>query len=161
TMPSPLVPVNYEAQKPNPRDRNEPPDQPGANLKRALTIPAGLPGADANRIEQLKNLKGAERDRAIDAIFPALPDLGPDVEAAPGPDGRPLMLADLQRLALSNSPLIRQAAADVKAAQGAALQAGLPPNPNFGFEGDTMGTAGGPGYIGGFVEQLIKTAGKL
>jgi RNA polymerase sigma factor (sigma-70 family) len=37
---------------------------------------------------------------------------------------RPLSLADLQRLALSNSPLIRQAVADVEAARGATTQAG-------------------------------------
>ena len=42
-----------------------------------------------------------------------------------------------------------------------AIQAGLPPNPTIGYEGDTMGTAVGPGYQGGFVEQKIIVANKL
>ena len=78
-----------------------------------------------------------------------------------GPQGRPLDLADLQRLALSNGPLFRQAAANVEAMRGAAIQAGAYPNPTFGFQEDTAGTAGGPGYLGGFVNQVIKTANKL
>src|SRR5205823_12521777 len=48
-----------------------------------------------------------------------------------------------------------------EAARGAALQAGMPPNPGFGYEGDTMGTMGSAGYQGAFVDQLIKTANKL
>ena len=35
------------------------------------------------------------------------------------------------------------------------------PNPIMGFEVDTFGTTGGAGYPGGYMEQLIKTAGKL
>jgi cobalt-zinc-cadmium efflux system outer membrane protein len=49
------------------------------------------------------------------------------------------------------------------------VQAGLPPNPTVGFEQDTANTDastvgpgyGGPGYVGGYVEQTIKTANKL
>jgi RNA polymerase sigma factor (sigma-70 family) len=46
-----------------------------------------------------------------------------------------LTLADLQRLALTNSPACRQAAADVEAARGAALQAGANPDRAPGEEG--------------------------
>jgi cobalt-zinc-cadmium efflux system outer membrane protein len=62
---------------------------------------------------------------------------------------------------MANSPLLRQAAADVTATRGAAIQAGLPQNPKIAFEGDTMGTAGSPGYLGGWIEQVISTGGKL
>src|SRR5881409_2562585 len=62
---------------------------------------------------------------------------------------------------LSAHPSLRQAAADVEAARGAALQAGLPPNPSFGFEADTVGSARTAGQQGAKYEQLIKTAGKL
>jgi cobalt-zinc-cadmium efflux system outer membrane protein len=72
-----------------------------------------------------------------------------------------LTLSDLQRLALLSSPAIKQAQAAVEAARGAAYQAGLWPNPTVGFEVDTFGTTGGAGYPGGYVDQLIKTAGKL
>ncbi len=103
----------------------------------------------------------AEQREYLRRLFPPLPPLGPDPAPIPGPAGRPLTLADLQQLAMSNSPAVQQAAAAVEAARGAAYQAGLWPNPNVGFEIDTAGTTGGAGYVGGFVEQLIKTAGKL
>src|SRR5581483_935413 len=55
----------------------------------------------------------------------------------------------------------RQAASAVESARGAALQAGLPPNPSFGFEADTIGSGGTAGQQGVKYEQLIKTGGKL
>ncbi len=45
--------------------------------------------------------------------------------------------------------------------RGAAIQAGLYPNPTFGFEEDTLGTGTRPGYLGGFFNQVIKTGDKL
>lgn len=93
--------------------------------------------------------------------YPPLPPLPPDPRPAPGPEGRPLTLADLHRLARANSPLIVQAKANVESARGQAIQAGLPPNPTVRFEQDTANTSGGPGYLGGGVEQVFKTAGKL
>jgi outer membrane protein, heavy metal efflux system len=94
-------------------------------------------------------------------LFTPLPPLGPDPQPAPGPEGRPLTLSDLQRIGLANSPAVKMAVAAVEAARGAAIQAGLPPNPTVGYEGDTAGTTGGAGYQGGFVDQVIKTANKL
>jgi cobalt-zinc-cadmium efflux system outer membrane protein len=133
-----------------------------------LKIPEELlPGGAAPSLESLlrgpkgRRLTPAERQQALKKLFPPLPSLGEDPPYPPGPDGRPLTLADLQKLALANSPLIKQAVARVDEAKGNALQAGLWPNPNVGYEGDTMGTTGGPGYQGGWVEQLIKTANKL
>jgi cobalt-zinc-cadmium efflux system outer membrane protein len=72
-----------------------------------------------------------------------------------------LTLPELQQLAMANNPVIRQRAADVKSAEGALRQAGAYPNPTFGYESDTAGTGNTAGYQGGFLEQLIKTAGKL
>ncbi len=100
--------------------------------------------------------KRKECEEAIRRLFPDLPPL----EADPLPKGEPLSLAELQRLAMDNSPLLRQAAADVDAARGVALQAGLWPNPVVGFEGDTMNSGGTAGQLGGFITQTIKTAGK-
>jgi cobalt-zinc-cadmium efflux system outer membrane protein len=62
---------------------------------------------------------------------------------------------------MSNSPLLRQAVANVEAARGAAIQAGAYPNPQVGFEQDTIYTAGSPGYQGAFVDQKIITGDKL
>jgi cobalt-zinc-cadmium efflux system outer membrane protein len=102
-----------------------------------------------------------EREAAIRKYYPPLPEPPPGPDVAPGPEGRPLTLADLQRLALRHNPQVRQAAAAVDAARGAAVQARLPPNPTVGYEGDTAATGGLPGYQGGYFEQTIKTAGKL
>jgi cobalt-zinc-cadmium efflux system outer membrane protein len=97
----------------------------------------------------------------IERLLPSLPPLGEDSPFPPGPEGRPLTLSDLQKLAVANSPLVKQAACRVKEAYGNAIQVGLPPNPTFGLEIDTFGTTGGGGYQGGFVDQVIKTANKL
>jgi cobalt-zinc-cadmium efflux system outer membrane protein len=94
-------------------------------------------------------------------LFPALEPVVPTPPAQLGPFGHPLTLAELQQIAMANSPVLRQAAADVEAARGAAKQAGAYPNPNFGYESDTAGTSATAGYQGAFLEQIIKTAGKL
>jgi cobalt-zinc-cadmium efflux system outer membrane protein len=153
------------AQAAGARPANQDPDcEPGGKLPETLLkIPPELPGADAPPI-QLPSFDPKCRPqlrRAVEQLFPPLPPLSPDPPTVPGPDGHPLTLADLQRLAMSNNPAIRQAAADVVSAQGAAIQAGVYPNPTFGYQGDTMGTAGGAGYQGIVLEQTIKTAGKL
>src|SRR5262249_50325361 len=134
-----------------------------SKLEERLKIPPELPGSEAKPIllPPLKPENEKERTAIINKLYPPLAPLGPNPEPCPGPEGKPLTLADLPRLALANSPLIRQAAFNVEAARGAADQAGRPPNPTAGPEGDTMGTAGGPAYVGFFVEQLIKTGNKL
>jgi cobalt-zinc-cadmium efflux system outer membrane protein len=128
-------------------------------LSRFAIPPELLPGGPVASV----TLTGtpAEIQEKINRLFPPLGPLGEDPQPIPGPEGRPLTLADLHRLALSNSPLIKQAAANVQALRGAAIQAGLPPNPTMGYEEDTAGTTGGAGYQGGFFDQVIKTANKL
>ena len=53
-----------------------------------------------------------------------------------------LTLESLESLALAANPSIARAAAAVNAAQGAALQAGLPLNPVVGYEGQQIGSGG-------------------
>ncbi len=127
-----------------------------------LQIPdALLPGGPIPRIQLPADENDPKRKAVLDQLYPAMPGTGDNERPATGPAGRPLNLADLQRLALSNSPLFRQAAANVEAMRGAAVQAGAYPNPTLGFENDTAGTAGGAGYVGGFLNQVIKTGNKL
>jgi cobalt-zinc-cadmium efflux system outer membrane protein len=128
-----------------------------------LRIPPELPGANAPEVAfpPLKPENEAERNRIIDEQFPPLPELGPDPQPVPAPNGQPLTLSALQHLALTNSPLIRQAAADVHAAEGAARQAGAYPNPTVGYEADTAGSGATAGFQGFFFDQNIRTAGKL
>jgi cobalt-zinc-cadmium efflux system outer membrane protein len=106
-------------------------------------------------------LEGKQRRERMQQEFPPLSPPGPDYEGVPGPYGHPLTLAELQTIGLSSSPLIKQAIARVESARSTAFQAGLPPNLNLGFEDDTFGTTGGAGYVGGFIEQVLVTGGKL
>lgn len=153
-----IEPAVYREPAPDPRA-----PLAGSGPGTRLTIPPGLPGAQAPPIvlPPLTPENEAKRREAIGKLYPALEALGNDPVAAPAPDGQPYTLADLQRLALSNSPLIRQAAANVEAARGAAIQAGLYPNPQVGYEQDTIYTTNSPGYLGGFFDQKIVTGSKL
>jgi cobalt-zinc-cadmium efflux system outer membrane protein len=73
-----------------------------------------------------------------------------------------MTLADLEQVALQNNPTLAQAALQVDAARGKALQAGLYPNPTVGYSGELIGADGTAGeFQGGFVQQTIVTAGKL
>ncbi len=160
-----LEPVNPE---PQPAPQPAPQSTPPTGL-RALPVPPEVPGGDARPIQlpPLTPETEAARNREIDRLFPPLPPPGDNPEPPPGPQGRPLELRDLQQLALVNSPLIRQAAADVEAARGALIQAGAYPNPTLGFEGDAIGQGDAPhenataGQLGGYVSQTVKTKGKL
>ena len=71
-------------------------------------------------------------------------------------------LADLEAIAIQRNPTLAQAAAQIAGSRGAALEAGLYPNPVIGYEGEQMGAAGTAGELqGGFIQQTIVTAGKL
>lgn len=108
---------------------------------------------------------------------PANPGLAsPGTATATGPAAA-LGPGDFERLALQRNPTLRQAAAQVDAANSRAFQAGLYPNPTIGYIqeqigalGESQPTGGGvfargrpsPGeLVGGFVQQEIVTGGKL
>jgi cobalt-zinc-cadmium efflux system outer membrane protein len=144
--------------------------------RRPLLLPPGFPGANAPdirlpderdpRYKDKPELYKKDVGKYIHNLYPTMPGVGPDPEPQPGPNGQSLTLADLQRLAMANSPLLRQAAADVEAARGTVLAAGEYPNPTLGYEADNVGTSapvpgGGAGFEGAFLDQVIKTAGKL
>src|SRR5262249_11141903 len=102
-----------------------------------------------------------EKLRAIRALYPPLPPLPAEPKPEPGPDGQPYTLAMLQQLAAGNSPVLRQAAADVEAARGNLIQARAYPNPTVGLEVDPSNNGASAGVWGFFVDQPIKTFGKL
>jgi cobalt-zinc-cadmium efflux system outer membrane protein len=128
-------------------------------LRPRLTVKPPLPPVNPTPEEKAAYQKQVRE--LIKREFPSVPKLGHDPVTMPGPEGRPLTLADLQRLGMSNSPLLRQAASDVEAARGAVIQAGAYPNPNAGYQSDTAGTGATAGFQGVFIEQTIKTGGKL
>ncbi|HLJ93068.1 MAG TPA: TolC family protein [Gemmataceae bacterium] len=130
-------------------------------LEERVHLPEELPGGRAKLPVPGPELPEEQRREVRRALFPPLPRIEPVPQPQPGPFGHPLTLQELQQLAMANSPLLRQAAADVESARGAVKQAGAYPNPNFGYEGDTVGTSSTAGFQGVFFEQIIKTAGKL
>lgn len=111
--------------------------------------------------------------------LPALPEpmAAPTVPRPPTPASGPAGLADFERIALVRNPTLQQAAAQVDAARGRSLQAGLYPNPTIGYVQEQIGALGEvkpttngivsshkgtPGeLVGGFVRQEIVTGGKL
>ena len=148
----------------------DPPPRPPPDPKAGpLALPPSLPGAAAPPLVPPKFDKDtpqAEREAAVRKAFPALTPVG----AAEPPAGAPLTLADLRQLAAAHSPVLRRAAAEADAAHGQVIQAGLHPNPTVGYQADAVqpwlrvpegSTASGAGQQGGYVNQLIKTAGKL
>jgi cobalt-zinc-cadmium efflux system outer membrane protein len=148
------------AQPPGPRPPVAP-GRTGRGLEGRPRIPAALPGASAEPIRNVAEMTAKQREEYFRQLFPATPPLGPNPQPQPGPNGRPLSLADLQQIALAYNPAVQSAAVAVEAAKGAAIQAGAYPNPTFGYEADTVGTANTAGYQGVFFDQTIKTANKL
>lgn len=122
-------------------------------------IPADLPGAEAKAIDIPK--EEAAKERAINQLFPKLQPLAAEPAAALSPEGRAYTLSDLQFIAAGNSPELRQAASDVEAARGNVIQARAYPNPTTGWEITPSNDGSVAGAQGPFVDQVIKTAGKL
>ena len=78
-------------------------------------------------------------------------------------DTVPLTLAQLEQMAVENSPVMAQSTADIDAARGRARQAGLLPNPTISYSADEV--SGGPiirgGQQGFSVDQTFPLWGKL
>ncbi len=73
-----------------------------------------------------------------------------------------ISLAELQSMAIGSNPTLRQAAALVEAERGAALQAGLGPNPYVGYVAEQIGVNGTAGELhGASVQQEIVRGNKL
>jgi cobalt-zinc-cadmium efflux system outer membrane protein len=109
---------------------------PKKTLQEKLEPPPGIPGAEVPRIKLPKNYKDLspkEQEAFWAKYFPPQLPMGPDPSPVPGPDGKPLTLSDLQRLARENSPPLRQAASDIAAAEGAVVQAAVYNNPVLGY----------------------------
>lgn len=106
-------------------------------------------------------MNAEQRKRTIRRLYPELPALPTEPIGEPGPDGVPYTLADLQKLAAENSPTLRQAVADVKAAEGNLVQARTYSNPTIApfylQPNNNNAAAGAPGV---FLEQPIPTFGK-
>lgn len=155
----PTAPPTTDVQTTAYMEADTPPPATKPPAKLQLEIPADLPGAEAELIRL--PVDKAARAKEIERLFAELPPLTEEPKPLPGPEGRPYSLADLQQLAATNSPTLRQAAADVENAKGALIQARTYPNPTVGFEQDPNNNNNSAGTVGMFVDQPIKTGGKL
>jgi cobalt-zinc-cadmium efflux system outer membrane protein len=81
----------------------------------------------------------------------------------PKPQAGPMYtLEQLQALATEHNPTLKQAQAEIRAAEGRKRQAGLYPNPTVGYLGEQIrGGSQGGGEQGGFIQQDIVLGGKL
>ena len=102
-----------------------------------------------------------QKQQAIRRLYPELPPLPATPTPLPGPNGRPYTLADLQKLAAENSPTLRQAVSDVKAAEGALVQAKTYQNPTFAYSAQANNNNSNAGARGGYIDQPIRMFGKM
>jgi cobalt-zinc-cadmium efflux system outer membrane protein len=127
-------------------------------------VPPSIPGADVRPVmvpEKDPNVPFETHRREVQKAYEALPPL-PEFPFSPADDQQNrITLAELQSIAYANSPVLSAAAARVEQARGTAIQAGLYPNPEAGYEADTVNTAATAGYQGVFASQTIITADKL
>ncbi|MBI1903699.1 MAG: TolC family protein [Planctomycetia bacterium] len=72
-----------------------------------------------------------------------------------------MTLADLEGIALANSPSLAEAAARVEALRGKYWQVGLPFNPRAGYVAEDIGNEGSSGQQGAFVAQEVILGDKL
>jgi cobalt-zinc-cadmium efflux system outer membrane protein len=73
-----------------------------------------------------------------------------------------ITLQQLQQIALENNPTLKQAAAEVRVAEGRKQQSSLWPNPRIGYVGEEIrGGSFNGGQQGFFVEQDLRFGGKL
>jgi len=143
-----------------------PPLPPPATKAKPFDLPPALTGSQATpppppRFD--KDTPAAERDRVTRAAYPTLTPVDGELPAA----DRALSLAELQELARAQSPVVLRAQAEAGVSYGRVVQAGLYPNPTVGYQADQVQPGprplplNNPGQQGGFINQLIKTAGKL
>ena len=93
---------------------------------------------------KIKPLPPVEHEQTEDPQTFQLPVPRPDdsIHLAPSATGEEvgnLSLEDLENIALQNNPTLSQARAKIGAATGKMIQAGLVPNPIFGYQGNEIG----------------------
>jgi outer membrane protein, heavy metal efflux system len=116
---------------------------------------SGTPAAGQETPLEMPSLEPIAADQA--RIAEPIPL--PPVEGAANENR--LTLSEAESLAEVNHPALREAGAQVRAAEGRWVQVGLRPNPRIGYSGEEIGSAGTAGKQGGFVEQEFVTGGKL
>ncbi len=128
-----------------------------------LKLPPQLPGTQTpDLIAPLRDKLDPQAYREeLKKLYPEPSAIPTNTMAMPEATAGVSALESLHELARQNHPGLKAAAADVEAARGLMIQAGLPPNPSVGYQADTVRTLNTPGYHGAYLQQTIITAQKL
>jgi outer membrane protein, heavy metal efflux system len=115
--------------------------------------------ASAQEMQMTPQQHAEHQHEAMTAVKPEYPRLGRAQEHA---QQMLVTLEQVQKIASTSNPTLRQAEAEIRAARARQQQAGLYPNPTVGYTGDEIrgGSVGG-GKQGFFVQQTIVIGGKL
>ena len=132
------------------------------NLAIAILFPAFAIRTPAQEMQMPAQQEHAEHQHHhgdIHPVQPEFPRLGRSQERAAD---TLLTLEQFEKIATESNPTLRQAEAQIRAAEGHRQQAGLYPNPTIAYTADEIrgGSVGG-GKQGLFVQQTVVTAGKL
>lgn len=163
-LPTSVVRAPSDRSPPRKESEAEGPPQEGEeqSLEARLEVPSEIPGSGVQIVRLPKKTENEETyDAAIRKLFPSLIDPPPVTDAPADVPRRKVSLTELEQLALANSPVVAQYQADITTAVGSAIQAGTHPNPIFGYESDTVGSSQNRDYQGVYMNQVIKTGGKL
>ena len=114
-------------------------------------LPLHVPSSDSKESDEIRSSK-------IEKLYRPLSTVGP---GEPTSNQTEWTIAALQAYAFDHSPTIQQAEAQMEAARGTMIQAGLHPNPLVGYEADTVRTLATKGYQGVQITTPIVTGGKL
>jgi len=129
-----------------------------------FTGAVGAPSAQGAQAEQPMQMPSGQEhaQHHHGDIKPAEPEYPQMGRAQTKAQGALVTLEQVEKIAREMNPTLRQAEAEIRAANARQQQAGLYPNPTVGYIGDEIrgGSVGG-GKEGFFVEQTIVTAGKL
>lgn len=146
-----------ETEKPAPQGRM-PMQMPSGEHEQHSQHPPQEPQESKPSAEQ-EHQRHMEHMGRIPTVKPEFPRMGKSQQNPPTPLIR---LEELEQMALSNNPTLRQAAAEIGTAKARQLQSGLYPNPRVGYSGEEIrGGSFGGGQQGFFVSQTFVTAGKL
>jgi cobalt-zinc-cadmium efflux system outer membrane protein len=129
--------------------------------KYELKIPAGVPGSETPPLPRLDKMTPEQKQRTIQELYPELEPLPEPPTSGAGPNGQAYTLADLQKLAVENSPTLRQAVSDVKAAEGALKQAATYQNPTVAYQASPTNNNSNAGAQGGYIDQPLRMWGKM
>src|SRR5438445_9672220 len=126
----------------------------------AIIIAGALVAAGAMQAQEMQMPQQVQHHQMnIPVVKPEYPRMG---RAQENVKGALITLEQVQKIASESNPTLRQAQAEIRAANARQQQSGLYPNPTVAYTGDEIrgGSVGG-GKQGFFVQQTVVTGGKL